>query len=139
MMKADDARELSKQTETLHRRLVSVYEEMKRNERFELSRDLDFRVTKRIDGKRERVAKLKGNRVFVTVDAVSLPRSALKYVVAHEVAHKFTKRHSERFWQVVENLYPSYEKGRNALEQSFSSQHYVEGRYDASNCPLAGD
>jgi predicted metal-dependent hydrolase len=118
--KADDEKEFSKQTETLHRRLVSVYEEMKRSEKFELSRDLDFQVTKQIDGKKQRVAKLKGNRVLVTVNTVSLPRSALKYVIAHEVAHKFTKKHSERFWQVVENLYPQYKHGRGLLEEKFT-------------------
>lgn len=118
----------SEYSEVLLKRLVSVYEEMKKSGRFELSRDLDFRVIKRIDGKKERVAKLKGNRVLVSVDAVTLPKSALKYVLAHEVAHKFTKRHSDRFWQVVENLYPNYEKGRNALEENYRVHNLNEGR-----------
>jgi predicted metal-dependent hydrolase len=122
-MVANREKRLSKQTEVLHKRLVSIYEEMKRSGKFELSRDLDFRVTKRIDGKKERVAKLKGNRVLVSLDAVSLPRSALKYVIAHEVAHKFTRRHSGRFWQAVENLYPNYGKGRDALEKNYPSSH----------------
>ncbi len=125
----DGEKDFSKLEQALYKRLVSVYEEMKRSGKFELSRDLDFRVTKKIDGKKERVAKLKGNRVLVSVGALSLPKSALKYVVAHEVAHKFTKRHTDRFWRVIENLYPNYERGRNALEEKYrSSYHNVEGR-----------
>ncbi len=121
MKEGDRKKDFSKQEQALHKRLVRVYEQMKRSGKFELSRDLDFLVTKKIDGKKERVAKLKGNRVLVSMDALSLPKSALKYVVAHEVAHKFTKRHTDRFWRVIENLYPNYERGRNALEESYHS------------------
>lgn len=118
-MNSGNGENFTEREEVLLKRLVGVYEEMKKAGRFELSKNLDFRVTKGIDGKKERVAKLKGNRVLVSVDAVKLPKSALKYVVAHEVAHKFTKKHSDRFWQVVENLYPNYENGRSALEENF--------------------
>ncbi|MGD0396501.1 MAG: YgjP-like metallopeptidase domain-containing protein [Nitrososphaerales archaeon] len=111
--------DFTKGSEILHRRLVGVYEKMKEEGRFELSRDLDFRISRKIDGKKERVAKLKGNRMFVSVDAVSLPRSALKYIVAHEIAHKFTKRHTDRFWCVIENIYPNYNYGKSLLEASF--------------------
>jgi predicted metal-dependent hydrolase len=116
-----DGKEFSEQEEALQKRLAGLYEEMKRSGKFELSRDLDFQVTKRIDGKKERVAKLEGNRILVNIDAMSLQRSALKYVVTHEVAHKFTKRHSEKFWRMVENIYPNYERGREALEAEFPS------------------
>ncbi len=124
-MKSNGGSEFSELETILQKRLISIYEEMKRRGRFELSKDLDFRVTKRIDGKKQRVAKLRGSRVLVNVDAVSLPRSAIKYVIAHEVAHKFTKRHSERFWQVVENLYPNYQYGRSLLEERFTSRSAV--------------
>ena len=118
-MTSGNGEDFTEREEILLKRLVNAYEEMKKARRFELSRDLDFRVKKSIDGKKERVAKLKGNRILVSVDAVSLPRSALKYVIAHEVAHKFTKRHSGRFWQVVENIYPNFERGRSLLEAKF--------------------
>lgn len=112
-------KQVAMEEEALHKRLVRVYEEMKKSGRFELSRDLDFRIKKVVDGRKGRVAKLKGNRIIVSAEATSLPKSALKYVIAHEVAHKFRRRHSERFWQVVENIYPNYEHGRNLLEERF--------------------
>ena len=139
-MTSGNGEDFAEQEEVLLKRLVSAYQEMKKAGRFELSKDLDFQVKKKIDGKKERVAKLKGNRVLVSVDAVSLPKSALKYVIAHEVAHKFTKRHTDRFWSIIENLYPNYKVGRSALEANFSpSRHYVESCENALNRSFAGN
>ena len=66
----------------------------------------------KIDGKRGRIAKLKRNKILVKLSAVASPESALKYVVAHEIAHIFTKRHSKKFWRVVETIYPDFEEGQ---------------------------
>jgi len=105
----------------LRKRLIAIYDQMLAEGRFELSRDLDFQVvTKEIDGKKTRVAKLKGNKILVSVNGSTLPTSALKYIIAHEIAHKFTKKHSDRFWRVIENLYPSYKRGQALLNERYS-------------------
>ena len=45
----------------------------------------------------------------------TLPELALKYIVAHEVAHIFNKRRIKRFWKTVKMIYPNYELGQNLL------------------------
>jgi len=86
-----------------------------KEERFDLFGNLDFEVTENIDGKKQRVAKFKGNKILVNLKAVALPKSALRYVVAHELAHIYTKKHSKKFWKVVETIYPSYARGEQSL------------------------
>ena len=73
---------------------------------------MDFEIVKKIDGKKRRIAKLKGNKILVKSNAVALPKSALRYIIAHEIAHLFTKKHGKRFWKIVRTIYPSFEKGR---------------------------
>ena len=41
----------------------------------------------------------------------------LKYVIAHELAHLVVKRHAFKFWEVVRNMCPDYEKGMNKLSE----------------------
>jgi len=98
----------------LYSQLCEIYEEMRR-ERIEVLGQLDFEVVQGIDGKKHRIAKLKGNRILVHVKAARLPKSALRYVVAHEIAHTLTKRHTRRFWRVVQSIYPKFETGQNLL------------------------
>ncbi len=45
------------------------------------------------------------------------PERAARYVVAHEVAHLKYANHSDRFWETVEYLVPSYEDDRRWLRQ----------------------
>ncbi|RLE69888.1 MAG: hypothetical protein DRJ37_07350, partial [Thermoprotei archaeon] len=70
-----------------------------------------------IDNKRRRIAKLKGNKILVRLNAVALPEPALKYIIAHEIAHIFNKRHTKRFWRMVETIYPEYEVGLKLLRE----------------------
>ena len=72
---------------------------------------------KKIDSRKERVAKLKGNKILVKLSAVTSPESALKYVITHEIAHIFTKRHSKRFWRIVETIYPSFKDGEKLFAE----------------------
>ena len=46
---------------------------------------------------------------------MALPKEALRYIIAHEIAHTFTKKHTKRFWKIVETIYPNYEKGKEIL------------------------
>ena len=113
------ARSLLKEflAEKLYSRLIELYEEMMKCGKVEVLGDLDFEVVGSIDNKRQRIAKLKGNKILVRLNAVALPEPALKYIIAHEVAHIFNKRHTKRFWRMVESIYPEYEVGLKLLRE----------------------
>lgn len=113
------ARSLLKEflAEKLYSRLIDLYEEMMKCGKVEVLGDLDFEVVGSIDNKRRRIAKLKGNKILVRLNAVALPEPALKYIIAHEVAHIFNKRHTKRFWRMVESIYPEYEVGLKLLRE----------------------
>jgi predicted metal-dependent hydrolase len=103
------------QSEALYSKLFDIYDQIRRERRIEVFGTLDFEVVRKIDGKRNRIAKLKGNRILVHVNAGRLPKSALRYIVAHEIAHTLTKRHTKRFWKIVESIYPTFETGQSLL------------------------
>lgn len=44
------------------------------------------------------------------------PLCAIKYLIAHEVAHLRHHNHSEEFWNCVKNLYPNYLSGKEWLK-----------------------
>jgi len=98
--------------DVLYAELCSIYEGIKITGRVELFGNLDFKVVEKIDGRKERIAKFKGNKVLVKLNAIVLPKEALRYVVAHELAHISVKRHTRKFWKVVETIYPRYETGQ---------------------------
>ena len=95
----------------LYSQVCKIYEDIRNEGKIDLFGDLDFEIFEKIDGRKERIAKLKGNKILVKLSAVTSPESALKYVIAHEIAHIFTKRHSKRFWRIVETIYPSFKDG----------------------------
>jgi len=95
----------------LYSQLHKTYDEIKRK-RIEVFGNLDFKIVNKIDSKRQRVAKLKGNKILIKINAITLPKSALKYIIAHEIAHIFSKRHTRKFWEIVETIYPKYKKGQ---------------------------
>lgn len=102
-------------SEILYHKLFEIYEEIKKEGKIEIIGDLDFEVVERIDNKKKRIAKLKGNKILVKLNAVMLPELALKYVVAHEIAHIFTKRHTKKFWEITKMIFPDFEMGQKLL------------------------
>ena len=96
----------------LYWQLCKIYEQIRNEGKIDLFGDLDFEILERIDSRKERIAKLKGEKILVKLSAVASPESVLKYVVAHEIAHIFTKRHSKKFWRLVETICPDYEAGQ---------------------------
>ncbi|MEB3691541.1 MAG: M48 family metallopeptidase [Caldisphaeraceae archaeon] len=58
---------------------------------------------------------IKGNKIYVNVDARKYPNYTLKYTIAHELAHLIIKGHTKRFWEIVKQIYPEYEKAKNEL------------------------
>jgi len=99
----------------LYSQLHKIYDQIKKERKVEIFGDLDFEIVEKIDNKKQRVAKLRGNKILVKLNAVALPKSVLKYVIAHEIAHTFTKRHTERFWKTLELICPNYEKLQKLL------------------------
>jgi predicted metal-dependent hydrolase len=80
--------------------------------------ELNFEIKEKIDSKKNRIAKLKGNTILVKLSAVALPETALKYIIIHELAHTTLKRHSGKFWKTVETLYPDYITAQNLLQEA---------------------
>ena len=54
---------------------------------------------------------------------VMAPPSVLDYVAAHEVAHMLEMNHSDRFWAVVERLYPGWQAQRKWLHAEGQALH----------------
>lgn len=49
------------------------------------------------------------------------------YVVAHEVAHLAELNHSQRFWRVVESLYPDWRRARAELDRAARAIPTIRG------------
>jgi predicted metal-dependent hydrolase len=56
-------------------------------------------------------------RVLLNWRLMMLPRRLIDYVVAHELAHRRELNHSERFWAIVESLYPGHAEARRELRR----------------------
>ncbi len=104
-----------RQVEAFYLTLSDIYEQIRTERRIDVFGNLDFEVVRSIDGKKNRIAKLKGSKILVHVNARLLPKSALRYVIAHEIAHTLTKRHTRRFWKVVKAIDPKFEIGQSLL------------------------
>ena len=102
----------------LYDKLLEICDSIKAEGKVELFGDFDFEITENIDNKKARIAKLKGNKVIIKLNAVTLPESALKYIVAHEIGHTTSKRHTNKFWKTVELIYPDYKKAQKLLNSS---------------------
>jgi len=101
----------------LYTELIGLYEQIRKENKLEILGDIKFEVKDKVDDKKNRIAKLKHNKITVKLNAISLPEEALKYMMAHEIAHLVTKKHNTRFWKTVETIYPEYRIGRDILEE----------------------
>jgi hypothetical protein len=79
-----------------------------------------FQNRGKIDNKKQRIAKLQGITITLKLNAVALPEEALKYIIAHEIAHTYIKRHTQKFWQIVEAICPNYKYAKENLENDKS-------------------
>ena len=102
----------------LHSELAQLYGQILDAGKIDVFGTLDFEVTETIDKRMRRIAKMKDNRIIVKLNAISLPRSALKYVVSHEMAHLVTKKHGKKFWKAIESIYPDYKDGQRLFIRS---------------------
>ena len=113
----------------LYSQLCKIYEEIRSEGKVELLGNLDFEIREKIDGRKDRIAKLKGNRILVKLSAVTSPENVLRYVLAHEMAHIFTKRHSKRFWRIVETICPDFEEGQRLFMEYHDLLVYPDLRW----------
>jgi predicted metal-dependent hydrolase len=44
-----------------------------------------------------------------------LPQHLIDYIIFHELAHIFEKRHNTRFWEIISPRYPDYQELEKAL------------------------
>ena len=102
-------------SDCLYSELFNIYDGVRDDGKVDVFGNLDFEIVEKIDNKKQRLAKLDGNKILVKLSAVALPNSALKYMFAHEIAHIFTKRHTKRFWKIVEAICPNFKLGQNLL------------------------
>jgi predicted metal-dependent hydrolase len=104
-------------SELLYSTAFDIFDHVKNKDEVDIFGDLDFEIQEKIDNKKERVAKIKGRKILLKLNAVSLPKEALKYIIVHELAHVLTKRHTRRFWKTVEAMYPNFEEGKKLFEK----------------------
>jgi len=100
----------------LFNKLEEIHEKIKKEGKIDLLGNLDFEIAKKIDNKKWRIAKLKGNRIILQLDSIALPENILRYIVAHEIAHVENKRHTRKFWKTVELVCPNFRESQQQLE-----------------------
>jgi len=55
--------------------------------------------------------------IVLNLQLVHLPQKYIQYVAAHECAHLVQKNHSNKFWKLVESLYPNYKSIRKEMRK----------------------
>jgi len=106
-----------KLTGDFRKNLEDIVEGFIKNNGIEIFGNLNIEVANIDD-----LALIKGNTIYVNIDAKQYSEHILKYVVAHELAHLVLKRHTKRFWDIVRHIYPEYEKGKNELTEKFNDR-----------------
>lgn len=103
--------------EQLSKSLYDIFDQIAENGKLNVFGDIEFKVSSKIDGNKDIIAKLKGNRILVKTSAIALPINVLKYIVSHEIAHVTIKKHTSKFWKTVELICPDYEQSQQLLNK----------------------
>lgn len=110
-------------SEQLHQKLLEISKSIHAEEMISIFGNLDFEITENIDNKKQRLAKLKGNKILIKLNTIAFPENVLKYVIAHELAHIPSKRHTEKFWKTVKLIDPNYERAQISLTKAGWQAH----------------
>jgi predicted metal-dependent hydrolase len=106
------------------RRVEDIFKELTEDNGMEVYGNLKIEVTDM-----DTLALLKGNKIYINVEARRYPKFILKYIIAHELAHLIVKRHTKKFWEIVKRIYPGYEKGREELLKMSRARKEVENEH----------
>ena len=60
------------------------------------------------------------NNINLSTRSLLLPVEVFDYIVVHELSHLVEMNHSEKFWNVVRNVMPDYERMENWLKKNGS-------------------
>ena len=101
----------------LYDKIMELSNQIETEGKIGLLGELNFEIRDKIDSKKNRIAKLKGNTILLKLNAIALPETALKYIIIHELAHTTIKKHSGKFWNPVENLCPDYIRAQGLLQE----------------------
>ncbi|MEM0011357.1 MAG: M48 family metallopeptidase [Candidatus Bathyarchaeia archaeon] len=99
-----------KSTEEFQEKVESILKELLNKNGIEIYGNLKIEVANM-----DTLALLKGNRIYINIQAKRYPKYILKYVIAHELAHLVVRRHTKKFWEIVRRIYPHYERAKNDL------------------------
>lgn len=101
----------------LYDKLEAALRRIRYRDSADLFGEVDFEVVDRLSGRRSVIARYRANKILVKASAAALPSPALEYLVAHELAHIVTRKHTRTFRNVLETLYPNFEAGKLALQE----------------------
>ncbi len=101
--------------ERLYAELESALQRIRDRGTADLFGSIDFEIVSRLRERHSVVARYKGRKILVKSTAIMLPKEAIEYLVAHELAHIVTTKHSRQFMATLETLYPEYRVGRKRL------------------------
>lgn len=93
------------------KKLQEILEDLQRKRDFEIRGQLRIEVITNLDA----LAIIKGNKIYVNFKAMHYPKTVLRYIVSHEVAHIISRHHRKKFWEIVARIYPNYEDARKRL------------------------
>jgi predicted metal-dependent hydrolase len=104
----------------LEEQATEIYNQIKKEGKIEIHGNIKFKIAEKIDNKKQRIAKLQGNTITLKINTATLPEETLKYIIAHEIAHTYIKRHTKKFWQIVEAICPNYKYAKEKMENDKS-------------------
>ena len=65
-----------------------------------------------------------GKNLNFSVRLFFAPDAVIDYVVIHELAHLIEMNHSDRFWQIVEKIMPTYQKAEKDLKVNGGNYYF---------------
>lgn len=59
---------------------------------------------------------LNKDKIFLNPKLIQTPKECIDYVIVHELCHLKYKNHSTKFWKLLDEKYPKWEKTKEKLE-----------------------